>query len=147
MATPIGTLGTIPTLTVAGRVFTDLTTLITLHAIAGGSNYATFRLPNGTSGYQVTTGKTYTVYAAKTYLTAAAGWTSMTIGYGDNDVGQTSAAAPTNLVVVGGSTTIPLVAAASPAEAPTKFNIPALKYPALVNVSATGAGVIHGYEA
>jgi len=89
MATPIGTLGTIPTLTVAGRVFTDLTNLIYLGTvISGGPTDATFRLLSGSggAGYQVTGGKTLTIYAI-----SAVTKTNNSIGLGlvqsDNDCG------------------------------------------------------------
>lgn len=96
MATPIGTLGTIPTITVGGRVFTDLTTIIILQAYMNSSaatRYSTFRRTS--SGYQVTTAKTLKLHAAK-WSGIGTNSGGFTMGYGDNDVGFSSASAPTN---------------------------------------------------
>lgn len=98
MATPIGTLGTIPTLTVGGRVFTDLTTLIILAGYQGSNARTTLRVPGASSGYPVTTGKTLTVHAARFSCSNTPG----TQGYitqlvqSDNDLGYDSNTSYTN---------------------------------------------------
>ena len=75
MAKPIGTLGTIPTITVGGRVFTDLDNLIVLTAYAqtGTAAGATFREPVASSGYQVPGGQTLRILAVTARVVYAAG--------------------------------------------------------------------------
>ncbi len=101
MARPIGTLGTIETLTIGGRVFTDMTNLITLVAgLAAGSSHCSFRKPNGTAGYAVTGGKTLTLSAVQIQINAA----DLTrLLYSDNDVSPAAATAWTNAVYQGGN--------------------------------------------
>jgi hypothetical protein len=97
MATPIGTLGTIPTLTVGGRVYTDLTTLkIVVGMTKSGGVNGTFRVPKATSGYQVTTGKTLTVSSARMLMFVGSGPYNSTILQSDNDVGSATSTAFTN---------------------------------------------------
>lgn len=100
-AGPVGTLGTIPQLTIAGRTFTDLTNLIVLYCYANTANdYSTCRKANGVAGYQVTSGKTYTISAAKfcNEEGVTATYNSFNIMYGTNDVGFNSSSAPTGVV-------------------------------------------------
>lgn len=66
MAKPIGTIGTIPTVTVNGRVFTDVTNLKILgtYFLTDG-RYSTFRALQGTTGYQVPASSAYIVGASE----------------------------------------------------------------------------------
>ena len=159
MATKVlGTLGNIDTLTIGGRVFTDLTNLIILEMTANtgsGVVYSTFRLSNSSSGYQVTSGKTFTIYAIQaTSLTSTA---RISLGYGNTDVGNDSSSAPTSFVAEGH-----LIVAASPSAEPPRmiigggsivnfvanFSIPSLKYPCFVSDGSgfQGSAFIYGYE-
>ncbi len=107
MPSPIGTIGTIPTLTVGGRVFTDLTTLIILKAHVSGNTRSTMRKSSGSTGYQVTAGKTYTVHAlqamAATTLSATGASVSFTLAQVDADIGLDVATAFTNPVYSAGA--------------------------------------------
>jgi len=96
MAKAIGTLGNIPSITVGGRVFTDLTSLLVLGAYNGTSTkYATFRKNNTSSGYVVTTGKTLTISALNVQSQdSATSTTSMGLGYSTQDVGFNSSSEP-----------------------------------------------------
>lgn len=161
MAKPIGTLGTIDTIAVYGRVFTDLTNLLALHGYVATSTrvYATLRKSSSTSGYQVTTGKTLTLSAGNLMCAIVSSTFGVSPAYGDNDVGLDSSSTPTNVVnFIGSSTAIAMSintgAAATPSGAPVNstawlFQVPALKYPAML-ASASGTAVtasFYGYEA
>ena len=93
MAGPTGTLGTIETLTIAGRVFTSVSTIKHLY-VFGSNNYTSFRAASASTGYVVTTGKTLQIRAVivSVDVTSAA----FTIGYGDTNV--QGGAAPTTPV-------------------------------------------------
>lgn len=159
MATPIGTLGTIPSLTVGGQVFTDLTTLIVLYgSVATTTRYTTLRKPGATSGYQVTTGKTMTIRAAKINYITPTGSPTINFLYGDTDVGINSASAPTNPVYLGGDSSSSCGvlggtsgASSGPAtygESSPFFPVVALKYSAMfLNVTATVNILAYAYEA
>lgn len=153
MARPIGTLGVIPTLTIAGRVFTDLTTLI----ITGGvvvtpGNRTSLRLPNGSAGYPVTALKTLNIVAIEVQNSSAAGNADAVtqFGYGDNDVGVDSATAITNPVYYGGSATNSIMAPAaaqSTQQFILNFNVPAGKYVFFQNNASANVSIrIFGYE-
>lgn len=135
-----------PTITVGGRVFTNIADLIILATVNSTNLYGTFRISSGSSGYQVTSGKTYTVYAIRLFSTTASAWVSQAVGYGDTDVGLNSGSPPTNNVQSFG-TAIPSVAGTADAEAPMKFAIPAQKYPYIAGTGGTCTAVIYGYEA
>lgn len=96
MAKPIGTLGTIPSITIGGRVFTDLDNLLILGANMSGNKYWTFAEGNGTGDYQVPVGKTLQVLAVQTVCTTASNGVSILL-YGDNAV-DNSSTPPTNPV-------------------------------------------------
>lgn len=149
----IGTLGTIDTLTVGGRVLTDLNGLITLNAVLSGTNvhYSTARLWNGTSGYQVTAGKTLTIVGSIWSITEAA--TTNAGGvllYADNDIGIDNATVPTNpvygfsdtdLIVNFPATSVGIFGIS------VNFQVPSGKYPAILTQQAvTGHIQLYGYE-
>lgn len=138
-------------LVVGGRTFTDLTNLIVLSAsdaAAGGNTFSTLRAAGATSGYAVTALKTLTieVYGGN----AEGGIPSPVIGYGDTDVGQGSAAAPTNPVYLSGTNnkhTYVNSAASSPVYLNVRFPVPAGKYPFVKVFGASSFGMIaYGYE-
>lgn len=151
MAKPIGTIGNIPTITVGGRVFTDLTNLIQLMNYVNDTSYATFRAPNGTAGYAVTASTTLQVKAVIVHP-GSTGAPSISLGYGDNDVGIGSGAAPTNAVWNAGSKDIMAVTgrgntgSVGSQGAVANFNIPAGKYPACYSSLGVVHAHIFGYE-
>lgn len=104
----IGTLGTIDTLTIGGRVFTDLTNLITLYAATNAvSTFATFR-KNGSqvaAGYQVTSGKTLFIYAIQIQAEGAGG-SEVAIAQTDTDVNLQSAGPLVSPIYFGTESTI-----------------------------------------
>ncbi len=149
MAKPIGTLGTIETLTIGGYVFTDLSTLITLVAGGGGAtNYvATMRVPNGVAGYAVTGGKTLTIKATLAYQAVVA--STMRLFYSDNDAGMGTNNALTNEVAMGGGTGTVCYATAVnsvlgvPQTRNPNFQVLAGKYPGV----ASGGGGTDSFQA
>lgn len=155
MARQIGTLGTIDTITVGGRVFTDLTTLIYLEAYtATTARYTTYRKNNTSAGYQVTTGKTLSIYAIRVMTDSAAGSSAGSVlSYGDTDVGLNSAAAPTNVVYQFGDSTARIFLTTTGQtsgvfyESPTLFTVPATKYAAQLAVGNDCLALAFGYEA
>lgn len=144
----------VPSITVGGRVFTDLTNLKILYTEAGNNNgavtYAPFVNPDGTN-YQVTTGKTFTIYAIRFFNFVVGAATSLRLGYGTT-AAAFSTSAPT------GATNLLLAANFFPFfnQANTWFEmalnlaVPATKFPYLVgpNSATTTDGVyqIFGYE-
>lgn len=153
MARAIGTLGSIPTATVGGRVYTDLDNLIYLvTGVSTGGRYATFRTHNGSAGYQVTTGKTLTISSVVNLSDTSTAYYSL-LCYGDNDVGLDSAAAPTTVVRLGGLaagarahlTSVGSGNISIPA-LPLKFQVPATKYPAIYSSNADSIMYAYGYE-
>lgn len=149
MAKPIGTLGTIPTITVGGMVFTDLSTLIVLGTLAGSGNRGTFRNTAASSGYSVTSGKTLTIWAIDIVSTQPTSDIEVTLAYSDNDVGFASATAFTNPVYEFGATNqfhglAP--AYGSRGSWATKFPVPAAKYPGVLNSNGQASIYAYGYE-
>lgn len=155
MARQIGTLGTIDQISVGGRVFTDVTTIIILNAyITTNGRFTTFRKNNTSAGYQVTAAKTLSINAVKVNSDAAAG-TSLgcTLGYGDTDVGLNSAAAPTTPIYQFGAVGSPVLSGlqgsntTNTMESATLFTIPATKFPVGVADGTNIAVTVYGYEA
>lgn len=157
MATQIGTLGNIPTLTIGGRVFTDLSTLIELTGYCNTNANASLRLYSGSAGYQVTTGKTLTIGACKLSAATSSSNVTFNLGYADNDVGLDSSTAFTSAVWRGGSSSNRIVAfivgssgvSTSSVEMGIKVNCIAQKYVAFSGVAGAGGVYITawGYEA
>lgn len=156
MANAIGTIGNIPTLTVAGRLFTDLTSIIMLatHTTTGGSRNGTFRKMGSGSGagYQVTAGKTMTVYAANFTINQTAATEVPAIAQSDNDVGIDSATALTNAVYFGSESSSRFTLAVTPAAAvgstvsiPLFGKVAAAKY-CTVNSGNTADLVCYAYS-
>ena len=92
----------IPTLSLAGRVFTDFQNFKVLRGYCSGTTNVrcTPRELSGSAGYQVPVGKKFKVKAARVLTqNSTAGNTSIfTLGYADNDVGQNASTAFTNQV-------------------------------------------------
>lgn len=95
------------------------------------NTHHTARKHNGTAGYQVPASRTLYVVAARVVTTAAATAAQWALGYGDTDVGASSAAAPTNPIADNGGLA-QLITAATLASSGEKggvnFSIPASKY-------------------
>lgn len=144
--------GIIPSLTVGGRVMTDLHRLIVLNGYSynASANYVSLRLPNGTAGYAVTTGKTLRIVAASGHSNAAS--TLGSVCYGDNDVGGSGTSAPTNVVYMSGSDLFGQIFNLPSTSDLDKswslnFTVPATKIPCIKFPAGTGAYVsLYGYE-
>ncbi len=95
----------IPTLSIGGRVFTDLVNLITLEGNfnAAVNGYCTLRLPSGTAGYAVTTAKTLKIVAVELMTLVVAATGTVRIGYADTDQGVATNTAPTNPIYPAGA--------------------------------------------
>lgn len=159
MAKPIGTLGTIDSLTIGTRVFVDLDNLIVLSAAGyAGSNYiCTARLANATSGYQVTSGKTLRIDATQFYIDQVYTVTlAFRMFYSDNDVGFATAGTTTNEVVYNDGGTGTYARSLFPVENPQSqvaykypfFSVPSGKYPGCAHggASLNWSGMLFGYE-
>lgn len=104
MARPIGTLGTIDTLTIGGRTFTDLTNLISLVGVFAGSTdiYCTFRKSNGSAGYTPSGSNRFQLGALvnQSVSIAATAGDYFVMAQSDNDAGFPSSTTLTNPVYV-----------------------------------------------
>lgn len=100
MARAIGTLGTIDSITVGGRVITTLTGLIILNGSgASGNAYCTPRKMTASSGYTPSGGLKYQSFAIRSSSTADH---AAQFGYADNDIGLSPTnSGPTNGKTVG----------------------------------------------
>jgi len=107
MATPIGTLGNVPTLNIGGRIFTDTANLIYLVSRVTTANNCVFRQYDGTAGYTPSGATSFVAYSMRYYAAditplTATGYSS--IGYNDVDFGYDVATAPTTPIYpTGGS--------------------------------------------
>lgn len=150
----IGTLGTIPSLTIGGRVFTDLTNLIQLIGYcdttgSGNINSDLRRISTGAS--YAPSGTTFSVKAVKLMSGDASGCVGRLL-YSDASVGIGVATAFTTPIYEGNSSSITgYVSGASLGssyEAPSDFTIASGKYGGWANNGA-GKAVprVFGYEA
>lgn len=139
-------------MTVGGRVFTDLTTIISLCGYCSSNRQFTLRKPGVGSGYAVTTGKTLTIHAAKISCTSPAGFYGFECVQSDNDIGVDSATAFTNPVYQFGAAT-PIMglntsSGASEMEyGQIAFPVSALKYPGIYTNVGNIQVYAWGYEA
>ena len=114
---------------VGNVVFTDLDNLICLIGSASGAadRYSTLRkttVPGAV--YQVPSGKTFYVRAVSIWVFTASAGQQISILYGDNDVGQNVAGAPTNAVYPGGvNTQASAVTTLGPYERAMLWQVPA----------------------
>src|SRR4051812_23530862 len=83
-----------------------LTGLMSFHGFMAANHISNIKSCGATASYQVTSGKTLYITRIIFGNTNAAGGTEISIGYGDTDIGQDSAADPTNYVKVIGNTHI-----------------------------------------
>lgn len=91
-----------PSLTIGGRVFTDLDNLKFLKGYADSNSYSVLNEAKDASGaYQVPTGKKFVALAVICFSKVAT-YGTFGIGYGDTDIGEDSASQPTNPVLAGG---------------------------------------------
>ena len=141
----------IPSLTIGGRVFTDLTNLLIFSGpVAGAANgITTLRRMNASAGYQVTAGKTLYLLAIEINTFTAVATTALSVGYSDTDLGRLVNTAPTNPVYMEGAAGygFPTIATGK-IEYGMIFTVPATKYPFINNSgNATTAQIrIYGYE-
>ncbi len=153
MSIPISNLGTTPSLTIGGRVMTDLSSnLITLVGLTSSNGKCTLRKPGAASGYQVTAGKTLTIIAlvAQSQGTSNAGTAS--VAYSDNDVGIDSSSSLTNPVYWSGSSQASFSFGGSAIGQQTtinpNFGVIAQKYFSINSNASVGITYIaYGYEA
>lgn len=139
----------IPTITIGGRVFTDVTNLKHLQMIVSTTNGCSARTPGATSGYVVPANFQLRILAARIFVSTK-GTNSLIVafGYCDNDCGFPTATAPTNLVSGFGSRMFAGDDAAvdSQKEFITNFVIPAGKYTYFSGDGTTAfAGTFFGY--
>lgn len=148
-----------PSISIGGRLFTDIPNLIVLKAgVNGASVRASARSQFASAGYQVTAGKTLTIFAIQVNnLVADAG--SLGIGYTDNDLGLAGTTAVTNQKMYGtgvssatgsaGDNGLCPIAAVGQNERATVIKIPATKYVCIEasSGSAKATVVMYGYEA
>lgn len=144
MARPIGTLGNIPTITVGGRVFTDLTSLKFLAAyITTGSTdiYSSLRLTGTSTGYAAV--NTLTIYAVQANFNAANG--AFKLGSGTSSVSSTTA--PTGATDEYGVYSYGVGAAYADKAHPTNFAVTVGRIP-YVQASISGSHVFQawGYD-
>lgn len=147
----IGTLGTIDTLSVGGRVFTlsDLIILETIAKTAG--RYGTFRKLNTSAGYSPGLGKSFRVMAVRIINidSSSVSINSQSVLYADNDSGLATATAPVNPVYALALEVFAITAdGASYVDYVTDFTIPTGKFADYDSSGATASLRIQlfGYE-
>jgi hypothetical protein len=124
-----------PSIEMAG-VTVELTNLVMLGWFlqpTSGARYSTLKSQagNGSAGsaYAVPANKTLYMRAAR-WTVDATGATAMTFGYGDTDVGNTSAGAPTNNIeATGNGGLLHMGFATRGEEVPLRILVPTGKYP------------------
>lgn len=145
MAKQIGTLGTIDTFSIGGRVITNVSGLITLNQQALTTNFGGFFLPNGTSGYQVTSGKTFAMLGFRIYVLAGTTTLGIAFGYGNTDIGNNAGSAPSGAVYLAGTDSNGAFGGLANngfLEGVTNFNIPSGKYIFFENKGGSGLNMM-----
>jgi hypothetical protein len=157
-AGPIGTLGTLPSLTVGNQIFTDRLTnanFMMLFCSVGALTSCTFRTGNGGAGHQVAAGKTLYIYAYKVIFIEAATGSGNTgqLLYSSNDVGFNTSTAFSGAVYLNGNSTNGLgifpynAQGGASAEGPMNFQVPSGNYVGVYNNSGVGTTFeVFGYE-
>lgn len=133
--------------------FESGTTGIILYAeVTTASRWTTCRSANGTSGYQVGAAKLLTVKAIVCATRVGATQSPAWLLYGDTDVGQDGAAAPTNPVYLSGFATNSVTLAQSmssqnqqygPSGSVIDFQVPATKYPCVRLGANTASAILY----
>lgn len=147
----------IPTLTIGGRVFTDLTNLkVLVGGFAGTANgNCTMREASSSSGYTPSGSKAFRILAVQIIAISVAPGSFAGILYADNDVGLATNTAFTNAVYPGGdsrggffNSSASVVTTTFSYETALNFRVPNGKYPAVTNNASTfNCGIrIFGYE-
>lgn len=115
-----------------------------------GRQYGTFRIGNGTTGYQVPASKKLVIWHM--FAQAVNGVQAYPrLAYGDNDVGVGTTTVPTNIVYQFGvsasfyATTVAATPATNHFGIPTYFEVPTTKYPAVNVGTGTSEGFIYIY--
>ncbi len=158
MAKPIGTLGTVDSLTVAGRVFSDMANLISLYTYTESNTKGTFRKSNGSAGYPVTTAKTLTLGAMRVIINAASSAVyPIQLAQSDNDLGLDSSSSLTNPLYYAGASTAGIILMGNPGilvsgpgyfeSGGFAFQVAATKYASIVAASSHMHIQTWGYEA
>ena len=127
-----------------------VTGLLSLHGHATTGVISTLRLSGATAGYPVTAAKTF--YITRVLVGGNTG-ASISIGYGDTDVGENSAADPTNYKPLIGSGHIGVAGAdITPLKGTIGVSlncivsVPAGKYMTVYSSGNVGAVLVEGYE-
>ena len=143
-------------LTIAGRYFPNTSNLIILNAFSTSSSSpnATARIQKGTSGYQVTSGRTLKIFAVRMSVNAATAGI-MQIKQTDNDVGYNTntplsgslQAWPSNTsATTANGISVPATIGAY-VEVPVYFEIASGKYLTVVQTTNSSAEMyLYGYE-
>lgn len=139
------------TITVGGKVFTDLENLIQLHGILVSGGSCTLRKADSSSGYLPSGSNNFQVHAIQLFIAACGEFVLL---YSDNDMGVDTSTAPTNPVYPGGSLSCGILtlngqyAAGSIVSMLSNFIIPNGKYIAINYAGYPSDGVIrvYGYE-
>lgn len=140
----------IPTLTIGGRVFTDLDNLKILYGMTGSvsGHYSSFKTEAGVN-YVVPAAKTFRWMAVQYVLedTTLAGKVT-NLGYGDNAVGIDSATPPTNFIRLGNFNAFDFMADSIYGFKAFHilFNVPTGKYPSFYSTSLQCNLMAFGYE-
>jgi len=149
MPKPIGTLGTLNTLTVGGRVFTDIDNLIQLGCtIPSAPNVACalFLDALAPAAYQVTAGKVLTLgaFTCNMYANVASG---ATVGFADTAISVAGAASPGTNAETSSQSIYMATALGAYGERPIVYRIPATKYPYALAGGGNAVIITWGYEA
>lgn len=147
----------IPTLTVGGRVFTDLKNLITLTAWLGTPNWSILRKVGASAGYTPSGSLAFRAWAIDfrpSTATAVANQTGPSLFYADADTGLNNTTALTNRVNLGGDSTIGFgnsAVLAQSIQSAINWLMPNGKYMGVALDNAGSAGTrnivfIYGYE-
>lgn len=140
------------TLQIAGRNFVDLDNLIVLSVYCSNAAnaYSTFRKGVTAAGYQVTAGKTLTLWAAKIVNSIVVAGQTISLGYADTDAGLSNTVSPTNPIWSGSTpstSAIYVTAVVEVKEVDFNFQIPATKYPVIFAPAGTAVQMqVFGYE-
>lgn len=130
----IGTLGTIDTITVGGRVFTNLSGLIQLYGftIDATNRYTSVRKPSSSSGY-APSGVIFQVSAVRIVNFNTNTQNGLAIFYSNNDLGVSSTTVPSSPVYIGGDSTLSEIVATTTTQGSetiflTDFRVPSGKF-------------------